>query len=150
MNEMQDAIEAFIALHERNFHPSPEELTAFRSTLTREVEAGLQRGQTPPRTIIEGEGLRIRTACLADEPFMSAVEMEEDNRQWVGNWPLAWRVARMGDPDFLQCIIERTDGTPLGLLIFTDMTRTSEKLQLKRIALLDKGRGIGRTVLQLV
>lgn len=147
--DLTAAAEAFLAFHAEHFPAAPQELTAFRHALFRDMEAGLLRGQEAPRPLMEGERVRIRTACLADEPFMRMVECEEDNARWVGHWPQPWRIARFGDPDFLQCIIERADGTPVGILIFRNLLHPEEKLELKRIALLDKGHGLGREALQL-
>lgn len=147
--DLAAAAQAFLDYHERFYPAAPEEFSAFREALMRDIEAGLIRGQEPPRPLISGERVRIRTACLADEPFMRRVECEEDNARWVGHWPQPWRIARFSDPDFLQCIIERTDGTPVGILILRNLTCADEKLELKRIALLDKGRGLGREALRL-
>ncbi|MBQ7849384.1 MAG: GNAT family N-acetyltransferase [Clostridia bacterium] len=148
MTDLNAAVGQFLeSVRERI--PDPEEFAAYCDALHRDMTLGLQRGKEPPRLLTEGERLRIRTACLDDEPFMRMVELEDDNRRWVGHWPLPWRIARFGDPDFLQCMIERTDGSPVGILIFCDMTRTEEKLQLKRIALLEKGQGLGREALKL-
>lgn len=147
--DLAAATQAFLDYHERLFPASPEEFAAFRETLLRDIEAGLVRGQEAPRTLIEGEHVRIRTACLTDEPFMRRVECEDDNALWVGHWPRPWRIARFGDADFLQCIIERTSGEPVGILIFRNLNHADEKLELKRIALLDKGHGLGREALRL-
>ena len=147
--DLAAATQAFLDYHERFYPASPEEFAAFREKLLQDIEAGLVRGQEAPRPLIEGKHIRIRTACLADEPFMRDVECEADNARWVGHWPKPWRIARFGDPDFMQCIIERTNGTPVGILIFRNICHPEEKLELKRIALLDKGNGLGREALRL-
>ena len=147
--DLAAATEAFLAYHAVNFPAAGEEFAAFRKTLLQEIETGLIHGRETPRLIIAGERIRLRTACLDDEPFMRMVECEKDNARWVGHWPQPWRIARLGDPDFLQCIIEQPDGTPVGILIFRNLLHADEKLELKRIALLDKGRGLGREALRL-
>ena len=147
--DLAAATEAFLAYHAERFPSTPEEFADFRQSLMRDIDAGLLRGQETPRLLMAGEHVRIRTACLDDEPFMRMVECEEDNARWVGHWPQPWRIARFGDPDFLQCIIERTDGTPVGILIFRNLLHKEDKLELKRIALLDKGHGLGREALRL-
>lgn len=149
MTELHDAVEDFIAFHAAHYPSTPQELADFRTALMQRIGVGLVRGQEPPRLLTEGGRIRIRTAGLADEPFMRMVETEEDNARWVGHWPLPWRIACFGDPDFLQCIIERHDGAPVGILIFSGMTHPEEKLQLKRIALIEKGCGLGREALRL-
>lgn len=148
MTDLNAAVSLFLeSVRERI--PDPEEFAAYCDALHRDMALGLVRGKEPPRLLMTGERVRIRTACLDDEPFMRMVEREDDNQRWVGHWPLPWRIARFGDPDFLQCIIEREDGTPVGILIFCGLTHAEEKLQLKRIALLEKGHGLGREALLL-
>ena len=100
--------------------------------------------------IITGKRIRIRHACLADADFISRVEQDLDNAPWVANWPLGWRIQKLGDDDFLQTIIERKDGTPIGFAIFRDMLMKEQQVQLKRIALIDKGKGYGKETLYLI
>lgn len=148
MTDLNAAVSLFLeSVRERI--PDPEEFAAYCDALHRDMARGLVRGKEPPRLLMTGRHIRIRTACLDDEPFMRMVEREDDNQRWVGHWPLPWRIARFGDPDFLQCIIERGDGTPVGILIFCGLTHAEEKLQLKRIALMEKGQGLGREALAL-
>ena len=101
-------------------------------------------------TIISGENLRIRYACIADAEFISHVEQDSDNSPWVANWNLGWRIQKFGDDDFLQTIIERKDGTPIGFAIFRDMLVKEQQVQLKRIALIEKGKGYGKDSLFLI
>ena len=49
----------------------------------------------------------------------------------------------------MQTVIEKTDGTPIGILIFRGMRTVQEKLELKRIALIEKGQGYGKEALYL-
>jgi len=100
--------------------------------------------------LIAGENLRIRHACIADADFISRVEQDPDNSPWVANWNLGWRIQRLGDDDFLQTIIERKDGTPIGFAILRDMLIKEQQVQLKRIALVEKGKGYGKESLCLI
>ena len=63
--------------------------------------------------------------------------------------PEGWRIAKFGDGHMLQTIIEKADGTPIGIMIFCDMKNYEAELQLKRIAILEKGRGYGKEALYL-
>ena len=72
-----------------------------------------------------------------------------ENTPWVGKWSLGWRIAKFGDKDFLQTIIEKEDGTPIGIIIFCDMLYLKSRLQLKRIAITEKGKGYGKEALYL-
>lgn len=49
----------------------------------------------------------------------------------------------------LQTIIEKSDGTPIGIMIFCDLMNCEAELQLKRIAILEKGKGYGKEALYL-
>jgi len=100
--------------------------------------------------IITGSRIQIRRACIADADFMSRAEQEPDNALWVANWNLGWRIQKLGDDNFLQTIIERRDGTPIGFAIFRNMLMKENQVELKRIALMEKGKGYGKEALYLI
>lgn len=100
--------------------------------------------------IIQGERIVIRQACIGDAEYMRGIELDPENAPFVGNWPLGWRIEKFGDPDFLQAIIQKHDGDPIGLLIFRDMTQGETQVQLKRIIITEKGKGYGKESLYLV
>ena len=126
-----------------------EELAEFEKFFTRDFLNGIKKDSEEREELIIGERLVIRRARIADADFMQSVELEPDNSPWVANWSLGWRIAKFGDEDFLQTVIEKTDGTPIGILIFRGMRNVKEKLELKRIALIEKGKGYGKEVLYL-
>ena len=45
--------------------------------------------------------------------------------------------------------IEKEDGTPIGFIIFRNMADVQTKLELKRIAIMEKGKGYGKEALLL-
>jgi len=96
--------------------------------------------------IIRGERILIRTACIDDADFMS--EAERENSPWVGNWNICLRIQKFGDNDFLQTIIEKSDGTPVGFIIFRDMLNENQT-ELKRIVITEKEKGYGKEALYL-
>ena len=112
---------------------------------------GVIRDTNNPETLISGNRLNIRRACINDAKFISDTEADPDNSPWVANWPLGWRISKFGDDDFLQTILELTDGTPIGFIIFRDMLIKDKQVQLKRIALSSayKGQGYGKEALYL-
>lgn len=128
---------------------TPEELAIFEEFFGRDFLNGIKKDSTEREELIRGERLVIRKARIADADFMQSVESDADNSPWVANWPLGWRITKLGDEDFLQTVIEKTDGTPIGLLIFRGMQAVQEKLELKRIALIEKGKGYGKEALSL-
>ena len=128
---------------------TPEELATFEEFFGRDYLNGIKKDSTEREELICGERLVIRKARIADADFMQSVELDADNSPWVANWPLGWRITKLGDEDFLQTVIEKTDGTPIGLLIFRGMRTVQEKFELKRIALIEKGKGYGKEALYL-
>lgn len=145
----KEAYYGFLEIHKKNRGGTPEELAEFEKFYARDFLNGIKRNSTERGILIKGERLTIRKACIEDADFMQSVELDEDNSPWVANWPLGWRIAKFGDEDFLQTIIEREDGIPIGFIIFCDMRAIEEQMQLKRIAIIDKGKGYGKEALLL-
>lgn len=50
---------------------------------------------------------------------------------------------------FLEIHEKNRGGTPIGFIIFCDMRAVKEQMQLKRIAIIDKGKGYGKEALLL-
>lgn len=147
----KEAYSEFLELH-RNGHGkgnTEEQLAAFEECYARDFLNGIKSDSDERVELIKGGRLTIRKAHIADADFMRSVELDEDNSPWVGCWPLGWRIAKFGDKDFLQTIIEKEDGTPIGMMIFCDMVYVRSRLQLKRIALIEKGRGYGKEALHM-
>lgn len=145
------AYNEFLQLH-KNGHgkdSTPEELATFEAFFGRDFLNGIKKDSDVREELIRGERLVIRKARIADADFMRSVESDGDNSPWVATWPLGWRITKLGDEDFLQTVIEKTDGTPIGILIFRGMRNVQEKLELKRIALIEKGQGYGKETLYL-
>ena len=116
---------------------------------TRDFLRGVEKGKNGKRELVRGERLAIREANLKDANYMSNVECDSDNSPWVANWPLGWRVAKFGDDDFLQTILVKEDGSPIGFIIFRNMVKKGEAVELKRIAIMEKGKGYGVEALYL-
>ena len=145
----KEAYYGFLEIHKKNRGGTPEELAEFEKFYAMDFLKGIKNNSSERKVLIQSERLTIRRACIEDADFMQSVELDEDNSPWVANWPLGWRIAKFGDEDFLQTIIEREDGTPIGFIIFCDMRAVKEQMQLKRIAIIDKGKGYGKEALLL-
>lgn len=146
---LYESYHSFLQRQKEQMGETSPEYTSFEEAYTKDFQKGLEKNKTDRNILIQGDRLIIREAYIGDSEFMSTVERHEDNSPWVANWPLGWRIARFGDEDFLQVIIERTDGTPIGFIIFRDMLNKEEAVQLKRIAIIDKGKGYGKEALYL-
>lgn len=141
----------FLESHKNSYgkNSTPEELITFEEFFGRDFLNGIKNDSSQREELVHGERLVIRKAQIADADFMQSVELDADNSPWVANWPLGYRIAKFGDIDFLQTVIEKTDGTPIGLIIFRDMVNVKERLELKRIAITEKGKGYGKEALYL-
>lgn len=146
---LYDGYHSFLQRKKAEMGETSPEFLAFEKSFANDFYCGVKNDTTDRNVLIEGDRLVIRKAHIADADFMCSVELNEDNSPWVANWPLGWRVARFGDPDFLQVILELKDGTPIGFIIFRDMLTKEHAVQLKRIAIIDKGKGYGKEALHL-
>ncbi|MBQ9764981.1 MAG: GNAT family N-acetyltransferase [Lachnospiraceae bacterium] len=147
----KEAYYEFIEMH-KNGHgknDTPEQLAEFEKWYAKDFLSGIKNDSDERVELIKGERIVIRKANIADADFMSDVERDSDNSPWVANWPLGWRIAKFGDKDFLQTILEKEDGTPIGFIIFRNMADVQTKLELKRIAIIEKGKGYGKEALLL-
>lgn len=147
----KEAYYGFLEIHKKNrgSQSTAEQLAEFENYFAMDFLNGLKNDSSERIELIKGERLTIRKANIADADFMHSVELDEENSPWVGNWPLGFRIAKFGDRDFLQVIIEKENGTPVGFMIFCDMVKVKERMQLKRIAVIEKGKGYGKEALQL-
>ena len=146
----REAYDSFFESHKKHRGGTAEDHAAFEKIYAADFLRAVEHDSNEREILIRGDRLTIRRAHIVDADFMRSVEMDADNAPWVANWPLGWRIAKLGDPDFLQAVIEREDGMPIGILILRDMACAEERLQLKRIALIDKGKGYGKEALYLV
>ena len=145
----KEAYYSFLELHKEKHGGTPEELAEFEENYAMDFLNAIKTNNAESKVLIKGDKLIIRGACIDDADFMRSVELDEDNSPWIADWPLGWRIAKLGDKDFLQTIIERENGTPIGIIIFRDMLHVKEQLQLKRIAVIDKRKGYGKEALHL-
>lgn len=109
---------------------------------------GAFRCMEKPKPVTSWGRLHLRTANIDDYDFVNAAERDEDSTSWVGNWPLGSRIEKFGDNDFFQTIIETTDGRTIGFADFRDMLHDTD-VQLKRIVIMDKGKGYGKEAMYL-
>lgn len=148
-SKLYRAYNSWLKKMETDMGTDSEEFIAHKALFTKEFRNGVEKDSTKRQILIKSDKVTIRMARIGDADFISEVERDSDNCPWVANWPLSWRVAKMGDPDFLQVIVERADETPIGFIIFRNMLQKEDAVELKRIGLIDKGRGYGKETLYL-
>ena len=88
-------------------------------------------------------GIGLRRTSIADLDFVLALEHHPDQVSFIGQWTRDEHVATLERADREHLIIE-ADGVPLGYLIGYDVRAAGYGLYIKRIAIAEKSRGIGR------
>lgn len=92
-------------------------------------------------------GIGLRRTSIADLDFVLALEHHPDQASFIGQWTRDEHVATLERADREHLIIE-ADGVPLGYLIGYDVRAAGYGLYIKRIAIAEKSRGIGRAALR--
>lgn len=92
----------------------------------------------------------IRLTRLEDLDIVIGLETDPDNQQYIGSWSVAKHAATIDRSDREHWIIE-DDSTNeiLGYLIVYDLTKEGNGVYVKRIAVTQKGTGIGRVAMQI-
>jgi RimJ/RimL family protein N-acetyltransferase len=90
-----------------------------------------------------------RASTLEDLPFVMAAERAPDNAPFVLQWPRERHVEAIGDPAYAHWIVEE-GGRAAGYLILMDLFNPHGSVQLRRLVVTEKGRGIGRAAVRLV
>jgi RimJ/RimL family protein N-acetyltransferase len=90
-----------------------------------------------------------RPSTPDDLAFVLAAERAPDNAPFVLQWTREQHATAMSDPSNAHWIVEQA-GRPAGYLILMDLFGPHENLQLRRLVVLHKGRGIGRAAVRLV
>ena len=119
----------------------------FQRNISNFVHGALRCTQVT-QILTEREGIRLRTANIHDYDFIDAAERDEDCKPWVNNWSLGARIEKFGDCNFLQTIIETTQGKPIGFIDFRDMLSETQ-VELKRIVIAERGKGYGKQAMYL-
>lgn len=92
-------------------------------------------------------GLRPTTAD--DLEFVLALEHHPDNHAFIGQWPRERHLEAIARADREHWIIERAeDAARLGYLIAYDVIAGGYGMYIKRIAVADPSRGVGRAALR--
>lgn len=94
--------------------------------------------------------VRLRPTTVADLAFVTGLERDADNREYIGQWTDEEHLAAIqGDRARTHRIIE-VDGIANGYVISYDGAGHSPSTYVKRILVADKERGIGQAAMTLV
>ena len=93
-------------------------------------------------------GISIRKTTEADLDFVIAAENAEENSPHVLQWTREQHIAALYNDDILHAIIE-AEGRAVGYAITAGLKDPNKAVELRRIVIVEKGRGFGRTAVQL-
>jgi RimJ/RimL family protein N-acetyltransferase len=89
--------------------------------------------------------LRLRPTLLDDLDYVVSLERAPENLPFITPWERTQHEAAVRFPDFRHFIIEAGDDwAASGFAILIGLRNPHKNLELKRIVVADKGRGIGR------
>ncbi len=95
--------------------------------------------------------LRLRPTMLSDLAFVLSVERDPGNLPYITPWERTQHEAAIRFPDFRHFIVEAGDAyASAGFVILQGCRNPHGSVELKRIVLLDKGRGYGRACVRLL
>lgn len=94
--------------------------------------------------------MRIRRTEPADIEAVRQLEAEPDNRQWVYQWSEAQHAAALNEGDTGGHWILEDEGALVGYCILKGLENPFGTVELMRIVIGPKGRGLGRRALEAV
>jgi diamine N-acetyltransferase len=97
------------------------------------------------------ERLRLRPTMLSDLDYVTSVETDEQNQPFITPWERTQHEGAVRFPDFRHFIIEAgTTYERAGFVILQGCRNPHGSIELKRIVLQPKGRGLGRACVRLL
>ena len=99
--------------------------------------------------------LRLRPTLLSDLDFVVGVEQDAHNRPFITPWERTQHEGAVRFPDFRHFIVETGDaaaphGGRDGFVILQGCRNPHRSVELKRLVLQSKGRGLGRHCVRLL
>ncbi len=98
--------------------------------------------------------LKLRPTLLSDLEWVHSVETDAHNRPFITPWERPQHEAALRIPDFRHFIVEAGAndqvGSRDGFVILQGCRSPHRSVELKRIVLQTKGRGLGRTCVRLL
>jgi RimJ/RimL family protein N-acetyltransferase len=97
------------------------------------------------------QAVRLRPTMLSDLDFVITVEQDPANRPFITPWDRTQHEGAVRFPDFRHFTIEAgPDYASAGFVILQGCRNPNRSVELKRIVLQPKGRGLGRLCLRLL
>lgn len=94
------------------------------------------------------ENIFIRKTTEDDLGFVITAENAEENSPHVAQWTREQHIAAFDNDDILHVIIE-AEGQRVGYAIIAGLKEANKAIELRRIVIVEKGKGLGRAAIQL-
>ncbi|MGZ7440473.1 GNAT family N-acetyltransferase [Paenibacillus sp. TH7-28] len=94
--------------------------------------------------------LHLRLTAPEDIEFVLAAEQDEQNRQFITLWTKERHLQALDQKDCLHIIIEDVSHRPVGFAMLFGIESSNQNIELRRIVIVDKGKGYGKEALELV
>ncbi len=95
--------------------------------------------------------LRLRPTMLSDLDFVQTIETDPQNLPFITPWERTQHEGAVRFPDFRHFIVEAGDDwASSGFVILQGCRSRHQSVELKRIVLQPKGRGLGRACVRLL
>lgn len=93
-------------------------------------------------------GVSIRKTTEADLDFVIAAENVSENSLYVAQWTREQHIAAFHNEDILHAII-KAEGKSVGYAITAGIKDANKAIELRRIVVVEKGKGYGKAAIQL-
>ena len=95
--------------------------------------------------------LHLRPTMLSDLDYVQTVETDAANRPFISPWERTQHEGALRFPDFRHFIVEAgASGSRDGFVILQGCRNPHKSVELKRLVLQTKGRGLGRACVRLL
>lgn len=100
--------------------------------------------------ILTSSLIHMRTARSGDIDYIVSMELDLENASFINHWSAEKHLAALQDDDQLHLIIETAAGKRIGFVMMAGIQNDSKSIELRRIAIAEKGRGYGREALRML
>lgn len=98
--------------------------------------------------LASSDRIRLRVSRPSDLDFVIHAENHPDNRDFISQWTKEQHRKALEDTDTVHLIVE-ADLEPTGYMILAGLNDPAGSMELLRLVVTEKGKGIGRDVLKL-
>jgi RimJ/RimL family protein N-acetyltransferase len=93
--------------------------------------------------------LKVRPAVRGDLGFVLALEADPEAAPWITRWSRSRHEQALEEPDEANLLLEE-DAQLVGFALLAGLTSETRSVELRRIVVESKGKGVGRRALGLI